>query len=156
LKDEVQDLHLVLVGGKKNGYESVRKLVAELQLEDRVHFVGFVPDQEIPEFYRRAVAIVMPTFFGPTNILPLEAFALGCPCAVSDVYAMGTQVGQAALLFNPVEVESIARAIKTLWLDEDVRRTLIERGKQKIQEWNQQHFNRRVEELITAVARTSW
>lgn len=46
----------------------------------------------MPEFYRRARRMVMPTYFGPTNIPPLEANALGCPVAVSKVYGMPEQL----------------------------------------------------------------
>ena len=51
-------------------------------------------------FYKYAVALVMPTFFGPTNIPPLEAFALGCPVITSNIYGIPEQVGDAALLVN--------------------------------------------------------
>ncbi|MBI4680616.1 MAG: glycosyltransferase family 4 protein [Nitrospirae bacterium] len=74
----IQDLKLVLAGSKKNGYDSAKKLVKELKIEDHVLFLGYVPDEDMPELYRRARALVMPTFFGPTNIPPLEAFVVGC------------------------------------------------------------------------------
>ena len=70
LKQELPDLKIVLAGSKKNAYASVASLVQELQLADEVTFLGYVPDADMPELYRRARALVMPTFFGPTNIPP--------------------------------------------------------------------------------------
>lgn len=151
LRDDIQDLHLVLVGGRKNGYHAARALVEQLQLAERVHFVGFVPDHDIPEFYKRAVATVIPSFFGPTNILPLEAFAAGCPCAVSNVYGIPEQVGDAALLFDPHDPGEIAASIRALWYDEDLRLRLIARGREKTAVWNQRHFTKRLEEIVGAI-----
>ena len=82
----------------------------------------------MPEFYRRARAMVMPTFFGPTNIPPLEAFALGCPVAVSNIYGIPEQVGDAALLFDPNSVEEIADCIERLWQDDALCASLISKG----------------------------
>jgi len=56
--------------------------------------------------------MIMPTFFGPTNIPPLEAIAVGCPVAVSNIYGMPHQLGDAALYFNPTRVEKWRRRWK--------------------------------------------
>ena len=67
----------------------------------------------------------MPSYFGPTNIPPLEAMALGCPVAVSNKYAMPEQVGDAGLLFDPDSPEEIAKCIKAMWLDDKLRQKMI-------------------------------
>ena len=79
LKHELPDLKLVLAGTKKNAYDAVVSLVHELHLAEDVLFLGYVPNEDIPELYRRARALIMPTYFGPTNIPPLEAITVGCP-----------------------------------------------------------------------------
>jgi glycosyltransferase involved in cell wall biosynthesis len=60
---------------------------------------------------------VMPTFFGPTNIPVLEAWAFGCPVLTSDIRGIREQVGDAALLADPTSVEAIADGIHQLWTD---------------------------------------
>lgn len=151
LKDRLPDLKLVLAGSKKNGYESTARLVRELALDDRVIFLGYVPDADMPEIYRRARAMVMPTFCGPTNIPPLEAFAVGCPVAVSGVYGMPEQVGDCALLFDPNSVEEMAEVIERLWTDDPLNRELSRRGRWHAQNWNQAHFNVRLREILELV-----
>lgn len=151
LKDRVPDLKLVLVGSKKNGYESTARLVRDLGLEDRVTMLGYVPDADMPEIYRRARAMVMPTFCGPTNIPPLEAFTVGCPVALSHAYGMPEQVGESALTFDPNSVEAIADAITRLWTDDRLNRELSERGLRHAQGWNQAHFNVRLREILDQV-----
>ena len=44
-----------------------------------MHLLGELPGEDVAPLYAGAVALVMPTFFGPTNIPVLEAWAVGCP-----------------------------------------------------------------------------
>jgi len=151
LKSNVPDLKLVFVGAKKNGYDTVVRMVNDLGLDDSILFLGYVPDEDITEIYRRARAMVMPTFFGPTNIPPLEAFDVGCPVAVSNIYGMPEQVGDAALLFDPNKVEEIANAIFLLWTDDMLCQHFRELGKKRASKWGQQEFNERLLHIIQVV-----
>jgi glycosyltransferase involved in cell wall biosynthesis len=151
LKNDLPNLKLVLAGSQKNAYDSVVTLVHKLNLTDDVMFLGYVSDEDIVELYRRARAMVMPTFYGPTNIPPLEAFAVGCPVAISGIYAMPEQVGDAALLFNPESSEEIAECIKRLWLDDVLCAELAERGKKRDHAWGQQQFNERLRSIIEQI-----
>ena len=151
LREEIKDIKLVLSGYKNNAYEESYQLVKELGLEEEVSFIGYVPDQYMPEFYRRARAMIMPTFFGPTNIPPLEAFVLGCPVAVSSIYGMPKQVGDAALLFNPNSVDEIANCIKRLWTDDNLCKELVEKGYKRTEEWGQKQFRNRLNEIIKII-----
>lgn len=151
LKFKLKDLHLVFVGLKKNGYNDVKALIHELSSQDYVTLFDYVPDEDLTEFYRRATALVMPTFFGPTNIPPLEAFVLGCPVAVSNIYGMREQVEDAALFFNPNSIDEIANAIEILWIKHKKREELITKGFAKSKEWDQQKFSLRLKNIIEKV-----
>jgi glycosyltransferase involved in cell wall biosynthesis len=153
LKGEIPDLKLVLAGAPKNAYDSVLRLVQESGLSQDVSFLGYVADRDMPELYRRARALVMPTFYGPTNIPPLEAFAAGCPVAVSGIYAMPEQVGDAALLFNPESVAEIADCIRRLWLDDALCAELAQRGRKRAQAWGARQFNARLLDIVEEVVR---
>ncbi len=150
-KVKLIDLHIVLVGSKKNGYNDVKSLISELGSQDYVSIFDYVPDEDLTEFYRRATALVMPTFFGPTNIPPIEAFVLGCPVAVSNIYGMKEQVADAALLFNPNNIDEIADTIEILWTDKKKRDEIIIRGFAKSKDWDQQKFNARLKNIIEKV-----
>ena len=103
---------------------------------------------DMASLYRHARGLVMPTFFGPTNIPPLEAFAVGCPVAVSSVYGMPEQLGDAALYFDPTSVYEIAACVRKLWVDDSTRQTLIDRGTAHHNAWCQPHFNARFAEIL--------
>jgi glycosyltransferase involved in cell wall biosynthesis len=146
--ESVPDLHLVLVGSGKNAHAKVMRTIDDLHLRHRVKVLGYVPDEYMPGFYRRARGLVMPTFFGPTNIPPLEAMTAGCPMAISNIYAMPEQVGDAALLFNPSSVEEIAQAIVRLASDKTLRSQLSEVGRKRAQMWDQPHFEARFHQIV--------
>lgn len=148
LKKEIPDINIVLVGHKNNAYEQVFQEVQKLNLNENVNFLGYVPNEDFPELYRRARALVMPTFFGPTNIPQLEAFVLGCPVATSNIYGIPEQVGNAALLFDPKSVDEIAACISRLWMDDNLCEELAERGKQRALEWGPEQFNKQVLEIV--------
>ena len=151
LKGKLPDLKLLFVGSKKNGYDTVVSMVSDFKLYDSVLFLGYVPDEDVPEIYRRARAMVMPTFFGPTNIPPLEAFVLGCPVAVSNIYGMPEQVGDAALLFDPNKVGEIADAIQRLWSDDVLCRLLADNGRKRAAVWGTKQFSKKLEVILNSV-----
>lgn len=133
-------LPLVLVGSDKGNLSYVMELAAQLGLEGQVYYLGFVPDKDMVSLYRHALALVFPTFFGPTNIPPLEAFALGCPALVSDIPGMREQVGDAALLFDPKDPCSIANAILKIYQDKSIRDDLVWRGKKRLGHWGPDRY----------------
>ncbi|XPV76143.1 MAG: glycosyltransferase family 4 protein [Desulfovibrio sp.] len=141
---------LVLVGSKKAGYEAVKELVKESGLEDAVHFLGYVPDEVMPSLYKKARALIMPTYFGPTNIPPLEAMALGCPVAISGIYGMPTQLGEGALFFNQKDEKDIARRMEKLWTEDDLCENLRQKGFEIMAGKTVDKFNARFEEIVQA------
>lgn len=151
LKDAISDLHIVFVGSKKEGYKGVCELVGRFKLTRNIHFIGYVPDIDMPEFYRRARAMIIPTFFGPTNIPPLEAIALSCPAAVPDIYGAREQMGEAALYFNPSSPQEIANAIERLWKDDTLCAELSKKGLLRSARWDQSHFNERLQKILEHV-----
>ena len=95
--------------------------------------------------------MMMPTFFGPTNIPPLEAFVTRCPAAVSDIYGMREQLGDAALFFDPHSDQEIASVMKRLWLEDELCATLSTRGREQAQKWGQAQFNDRLRRILKEI-----
>jgi glycosyltransferase involved in cell wall biosynthesis len=144
LKREHQlDLRVVFVGSNKGNEEYVREFAAQLQPSIDVAFLGFVPLEDLVALYRGAFALSYVTFFGPENLPPLEAFALGCPVVASDVSGAREQLGEAALYVDPRNPDQIAAAIKTLQ-DESLRRSLIDKGRARAERWTAKDFVRGV------------
>lgn len=130
------NISVVFVGSDKCNFSYIKKLTGDLQLIEYVHFLGFIPRDDLIELYRNAVALIFPTFFGPDNLPPLEAFALQCPVIASNVSGAEEQLGDAALLFDPKNPEEIANAVVTLYKDPILRVRLIENGYARALQWN--------------------
>jgi len=143
------DVKLALVGAKeRNGYDDVRRRVEELGVQNNVLFLGYAPDEDMAALYSTARALVMPTYFGPTNIPQLEAFALGCPVATSRIYGIPEQVGDAAILFDPTSVDDIHDAMVRLWTDDALCAELAQRGRAHAASWGPPQFQARFKEII--------
>ncbi len=147
-KKTIPDVQLILVGSPKNHYQVVLNLINELKLQDNVKILGLVEDEAIPEFYRRARALIMPTYFGPTNIPPLEAFAWDCPVAISGIYGMKAQLQDAALYFDPHSAKEISNSMLALWENDALCQTLIEKGRAHHRQWNFAHFSAVLESIL--------
>jgi glycosyltransferase involved in cell wall biosynthesis len=124
------ELDLVLTGSDEGNLDHVSNIVATLRLTSQVHILGFIPKADLHELYREAVCLGFPSFFGPDNIPPLEAFALGCPVVAAAVPGSEEQLGNAALLFDPTDPVDIARAIMNVHRHHGLRAKLVQRGKE--------------------------
>jgi glycosyltransferase involved in cell wall biosynthesis len=129
LRDQGERHTLVLCGsdpGARNGFEA---LVAQYELGDSVRMLGFVPSAELRALYRSAKALVMATYFGPTNLPPLEAWAVGTVVIYPEAFK--AQAGDAAVLFDYDDPASLARAIVKVGSTEE-RTLLAAAGKERL------------------------
>jgi len=143
-RDHQIDLPVVFVGSNKGNEEYVRTFVSQLQPAIQAAFLGFVPLEDLVALYRAAFALSYVTFFGPENLPTLEAFALGCPVVASDVSGAREQLGDAALFVDPRNPIEIAGAIKKLYDDDNLRRSLIDKGRARAERWTAKDFVRGV------------
>jgi glycosyltransferase involved in cell wall biosynthesis len=125
----------VFTGADHGNRTYIERLVSELDLTQSVHFLGFVPQEDMAALYQHAFALTYTTFLGPDNLPPLEAFSLGCPVIASKVSGAQEQLGDAALLFDPKKPEDLALAIKTLYDSSELREELIQRGFVRVAQW---------------------
>ncbi len=140
---------------QKNGYASFLECVGRLGLEKSVHCLGYVSEGEISWLYQNARCMIMPTFFGPTNIPPLEAMHFGCPVGVSGIYGIPDQLGDAALYFDPQSVADMARSIRRLWTDECLRAQCIQKGALVAQAHSSANFSAGLARILQALPEQS-
>jgi glycosyltransferase involved in cell wall biosynthesis len=109
---ELEDRQLVIVGRGDDDYvASLRSLAAELGISADVVFTGGIPLEDTVPFYQAADVLVYPSFNETFGLPILEAMACGCPVVTSDTSSMPEVAGGAAILSDPKEPASIARAI---------------------------------------------
>jgi glycosyltransferase involved in cell wall biosynthesis len=139
---------IVLSGSDKGNRDYLERLAAELGIANRVRWLGFVERSELVALYRNARLMAYPSFFGPENLPPLEAFACGCPVVAARVNGSEEQLADAAVLFDPARPADIAEAIFTAWTSEPLRQKLVARGKERAARFTGDDFVRGVLSML--------
>jgi len=142
-----RDLHLIIIGDEISRYPSVRRAVIQTRMERVVRFLGFVPFDTLRIFFESAAVFVFPSLYEGFGLPPLEAMACGTPVVTSNVSSLPEVAGDAAVLVNPENVFEIARGIKEVLLDEDLRRRLIAKGKAQAARFSWERTARQVLEV---------
>jgi len=148
-----EDICVVMTGGGGEPHRDrvladLRRLIADEHLGERVRLVGHVPDRDMGALYSASRGVVLPTFFGPTNIPVVEAWALGIPVLTSDIPGIREQAGDAAVLVDPRSVESIADGLCRLWSNREERLRLVEAGRRRLLAWTATDYARAISGLL--------
>lgn len=141
-------IELVLTGSDKGNRTHIVQLAQSLGLADRVHFLGFVQTTELVFLYRHALAMVYPSFSGPENLPPLEAFSHGCPVVIAEYPGAREQLGDAAVYFDPRLPEDIAGKLALLLGDDSLKELLIRNGRIRAASWTADHYVAGVMDII--------
>jgi len=138
-----RDLHLVLTGAEKNAHVEIKHKIRELGLEKYIIWLGHVSQTELALLYQNAAVMVFPSLFEGFGLPVLEAMAAGCPVVCSKTASLPEVAGDAALYFDPVDVESMVASVERVLNDMQLRGTLRERGRQRAQQFTWQSMAER-------------
>ena len=131
LHQEDTQCRVVFVGRDKGNYDFLDRLIRGYGLSKHIKSLGFIPAEHMRVLYENCQAVIIPTYFGSTNLPPLEAWFLGKPLIYSKLFS--EQAGNAALFIDPDDANSIANAMKSM-LDETISDKLIKNGFKRLQE----------------------
>jgi glycosyltransferase involved in cell wall biosynthesis len=140
LSDQGIKIPLVLTGSDFGNQSFVEAKIQEFKLTDQLRILGFVSQEELVGIYQNALALTYVSYFGPENLPPLEAFALGCPVIAADADGAREQMGDAAIFVDPSSPDQIAEAILRLHRDQKLRSDLIARGRERATHWTADEF----------------
>lgn len=130
-------VRLVCTGGRYPDYwPQIEDTLQVLNVGDQVQFLGMVSPEELRAIYRMAQFVIVPTLFEAASGPVFEAWQEGVPVACSAVTSLPEQAGNAALLFDPLSVETIADAILRMTSDEILRRDLAEKGRYRLRDFD--------------------
>lgn len=128
-------LKLVIVGGRGWMSDEIYELPKRLGIEKQVVFTGRVEDRELPDLYQGAVGLVYPSLHEGFGLPILEAFANSCPVLTSNLSSMPEVAGDAAILVDPFDTDSIYSGMVKL-LDTKQRSTLVQLGKKRLESFS--------------------
>lgn len=130
---------LVLAGGKGWLYDSIFEKVKELNLEEKILFTQYVPSEDMNPLMCGAIAFVFPSIYEGFGMPPLEAMACGVPVISSDAASLPEVTGDCAVICDPYSSESISDGLYRLYSDDNLRKSLSERGLERARTFTWEH-----------------
>lgn len=128
LRDRGTDIHLAIVGRKGWLYEDIFTTITDLKLANRVHWLEDVSNEDLARLYNAARCLALPSYYEGFGLPPLEAMACGTPVVVSDCTSLPEVVGDAGLLIDPSNPESLTDALERVLTDSELAAELYQKG----------------------------
>jgi glycosyltransferase involved in cell wall biosynthesis len=119
---------LVIVGKRAWLFEDTIRAAAVSSVNDKILFTGYVPERELAALYTGALCFAYPSYFEGFGIPLLEAMRCGTPTITSDRTCFPEVVGDASLIIDPFDEESIAAGLWRVISDAAFREQLRSRG----------------------------
>jgi glycosyltransferase involved in cell wall biosynthesis len=141
----------VVCTGKEFSPEEI-KIFRQLKIEKKV-LQRFVRDSELAVLYKHAAAFVFPSLYEGFGIPVLEAMSIGCPAVLSNTSSLPEVGGDAALYFDPRNAQSIANSVSECLNDENKRISLIEKGRERVNNFSWQKTAQGTAEVYRNVLR---
>jgi glycosyltransferase involved in cell wall biosynthesis len=146
---------LVLVGKRAWLYEETIQRIQDAGISDDVIVTGYVPEKDLPALYSGALCFVYPSYFEGFGLPPLEAMKCGAPVIVGNKTSLPEVVGDAAVLVDPFDVDSIAFAMGRLIDDSNFRSKLSVKGLDRSRRFSWQETARQTLDVYRQVAASS-
>jgi glycosyltransferase involved in cell wall biosynthesis len=123
---------LVLVGNASLGFDEIKYVIEEFDLNNEVIITGWVPEADMPYIYNAASLFVFPSLYEGFGIPLVQAMACQVPIAASDTASIPEITAGAALLFNPKDEADMAEKMAEVLLDKQLAQDLIVRGEARV------------------------
>ncbi len=151
-----KDLKLVKVGragGREADFRGqTMKVINALDLARDVIFADFVPENDLPAYYSGAGVFVLPSLYEGFGLPPLEAMACGCPVVTSNTSSLPEVTGEAGIMVNPYDTDSLAQAIRQVLTDDKLRSSMIKKGLKQSKKFSWEKTARQTQEVYNRVA----
>jgi len=149
IADRVAPVRLAVVGEAGLGFSTMSSVG---EPPPRTACLGRVGDDELAALYGGALAFVYPSLYEGFGLPPLEAMAGGCPVVCSNATSLPEAVGDAALLVDPLSVDSIASGLVRIIEDDALRDSLRTRGPRQAARFTWDHAASRIGALLHEAA----
>lgn len=118
-------------------------------ISDRVNFIGFISESDLPSLYRGSLGLVFPSLYEGFGLPVVEAMACGVPVLTSTISSLPEVAGNAAILVDPVSVDAITDGITKLVNDSELREHLVQKGLLRAKRFSWQNVVNEIEIVLT-------
>jgi glycosyltransferase involved in cell wall biosynthesis len=133
---ELSNYDLVVIGKKGWLYEPILAAPKKFGVEDSVKFLDFVPDEDMPAFYKNAECYVLPSLYEGFGLPVLEAMKYDCPVITSNISSLPEAGGDAAVYFDPKDVQDITNKIAMVLSDSALQKDMIKKGREQLKKFS--------------------
>jgi glycosyltransferase involved in cell wall biosynthesis len=133
IKYEFKNIGLIVAGETGTVFGKIKYPV-----DERVRFLGYVADEDLPGIYAKATLFVLPSFDEGFGLPALEAMACGAPVIVSNGGALPETVGEAGLIFDVSKPDDLTNSIRECLSKNDLRLSLKEKGLARVKNFSWQ------------------
>jgi glycosyltransferase involved in cell wall biosynthesis len=132
-RPEFEDLQLILVGDHErdsfmSSFEDLARRVRSLQLESRVTFTGYLPDEDVVTLLNLTTVLALPSLTEGVGLPALEAAACGCPVVATTESPLPELLDGAGRFINTRDEASLERALADVLASKELRRAMGEAG----------------------------
>ncbi len=132
-------MHLLLVGAEYFQTGSIRRIYEQSAFRDHILFTGRMEPEELSRVLGAAFALVFVPLFEGFGIPLVEAMCCDVPVIASQVTSLPEVAGDAALYCDPMEVNSIAKAMQEIAMNESLREKLVSEGRLRRMAFSWEH-----------------
>lgn len=118
----------LVLTGKGEFPEAFHKIAEELKITSQLKYIGYVSDEDIVILYNGALATVYPSLYEGFGFPVIESMACGTPVVCSNTSSLPEIAGEAAILFDPYDVNQMAECIYHIIINSDLRFRLRSKG----------------------------
>jgi len=145
---------LVVVGKKGWLWEEIIQAPEKYGVTDRVKFLDFVNDKDLPSLYKNAICFVLPSLYEGFGLPVLEAMKQGCPVLISNVSSLPEVGGDAAIYFNPKDSDDIAKKIDQVVSDKILREEMVKKGYNQIKKFSWEKTAKQTLQVLEELAKS--
>jgi glycosyltransferase involved in cell wall biosynthesis len=142
----------VIAGGKGWLYDDIFAAAEASPVRERIHFAGFVADEDLPALYSLADLFAFPSHYEGFGIPVLEAMACGVPVVCAENSSLPEVAGDAALLVEATNRNALTEAMHRLLIDSPLRAELIGRGLRQASKFTWEEAAQRLIDVYRRVA----
>ena len=138
LKKRLPDIKLVKIGESQSygSRNTILKLIKELDLQNDVKFIGYVPEEDMPKWYNASDILVYPCDYAGFGLPPLEAMACGTPVITSDTTSLPEVVGNAGIMIDPKDVKLMSDKMYDVLTDNALNNDMVTKGLKRAKLFN--------------------